>query len=205
VRLAILADTPVERDLPWDTARAEHKEAQLQRMAAQLERFGRAWPGPPGDPGCWPQPERRERIAALLAALDRDLAALALHNAVARLYELWSALQPVMEGAQAEPAAARALVRDVLVAISPLVPGWVEAHWPASYGRPERWPVHARLERPVTVVVQVDGRRVGTMELPPGTGPDAVEAGARERFAHRIGPQVVRVVRAGGVVNFVTG
>jgi leucyl-tRNA synthetase len=203
IRLAILADTPVERDLAWDTARVEHKEAQLERMSAQLEQFVRAWPGAPGDPACWPDEAQRDRIAALLAALDKDLQTLALHNAVARVYELWAALQPVLQGAAVEPGAARALARDVLVAISPLVPGWVAARWPSSSGEPARWPVHARVARPVPVVVQVDGRRVGTMQLPPDATADQVEAAARERFAHRIGPQVARVVRAGSVVNFV--
>src|SRR5687767_8650307 len=107
VRLAILADAPVERDRVWDPESVSAKERFLERFAARVDGFLGAYPGAPGDAGDWPDADAVARIRDRIAQLDRDVEALALHNAVARLHELEAALDPILADPTPSPAAAR--------------------------------------------------------------------------------------------------
>lgn len=195
LRLGSLADTPVDRDVLWDSTRVEARARFLKRFGAAISTWLEAHPEPEAS-------EATAEVAACIARLDTDIAANALHVAVARLHELAHTLRPVLDGPDAAGS-----VRDVLRAAWPLVPGWVEALWPPSFGALEGWPEAAEVrEERVRIGVQVDGRRVGQVEVPVGADADAVQAAAEVAVQRRLnGRPIVRVVLVPGrLVNLVT-
>ncbi|MCA9491054.1 MAG: class I tRNA ligase family protein [Myxococcales bacterium] len=199
IRLAVLADAPVERDRVWDTDAVSAKERFLTRWGARIDAFLDAWPGEVHADRPWPDPVAEARVRDRIAALGGDLETLALHNAVARVHQLEAALDGVLDAAADAPDAARSLVHDVLAAVSPLIPDFVGDRWPASWGEP-RWPSAQATDR-VEIVVQVDGRTVGRIPA------DRVEVVTDDpRVARRLqGRTVLRTVHVPGrLVNLVT-
>ena len=124
VRLAILADMPVDRDVAWDSARAKAKARFLRKWATAIDEIVAEHPSRP-------QGAAPTAVSTLITHLNRALATGALHVAVARVHEL----ARVLKGSP-HPAG----VRDCLIAISPLVPQWVAERWPSSWGDVAPWP-----------------------------------------------------------------
>lgn len=204
LRLAILADVPVERAVPWVVSRVAGKERFLRKLGAMVDEVLASGVSC-GDPAADPGPARR--IYAAIDAIDADVAAVSLHTAVARVHELAAALQAV---ADAEPGALRAWIRDALVAMSVFVPGWVAGRWPEAWGRLEdaRWPRSPGLAAPTwTCTVQVDGRTVARLEMAAGADEQAVRARAEEEpgVQRRIGAGVKRAIYVPDrLINLVT-
>jgi len=185
LRLAILADAPVERDVPWDEGRAASAARLLDRTARAIGACAER-DGEPGSAADWPDPGRVRAIAGILGALDRDIVANAMHCAVARVHELWTEVRAVLAEAGRAPAAARAILRDALVATEPLVPGWVERLWPASYGpiAASGWPAPEAPAAPErTVAIQIDGRTVAAISVPADAGAAEIRAAAERTDA----------------------
>ncbi|MCB9678605.1 MAG: class I tRNA ligase family protein [Alphaproteobacteria bacterium] len=195
LRLAVLADSPVERDVAWSDARVEAKARFLERFAGAVDRYleaGADMAGP--DAG----------IGACIAAIDDAIRTGALHVAVARIHELARALRPLLE--RRAPGAGASL-RDALKAMYPFVPGWVEARWPAWWGAIEGWPaVVSAKAATAEIVVQVDGRTTGSIAVPAGTGRERIRELAEAAASRRLeGRAVARVVVVEGrLVNLVT-
>ena len=113
------------------------------------------------------------------SAIARDIEALSFNKAVARLYELTSAVDKASGPSRADAVAA--LVRLV----APMVPHLAEEAW-ATLGNTglvadAAWPeVDPALlvDDEVTVAIQVNGKLRDTLTLPKGMPKDQVEAAA---------------------------
>ncbi|MBW8783810.1 MAG: class I tRNA ligase family protein, partial [Novosphingobium sp.] len=159
-----------ERDLPWSEAGIEGCARFIQRL---WRLFGQYDAGGAGeDRGL-----DRKRDQAV-AAVAEDIAALSFNKAVARVYELASAIE------KAGPSASRRLaIRTMLLLVAPMMPHLAEEAW-AAIGESglvadAPWPpVDPALlvDEEVTVAVQVKGKLRDTLTVARGTARDELEA-----------------------------
>ncbi|MGJ3628781.1 class I tRNA ligase family protein [Sphingomonas sp. MMS24-JH45] len=115
-----------------------------------------------------------------IAGVGQDIEALSLNKAVAKLYELTSAVE------KAAPSASRdAAVEAMIRLVAPMVPHLAEEAWSlrgnTGLVADAAWPmVDAALlvEDEVTIAIQVNGKLRDTLVLPRGLAKDQVEAAA---------------------------
>ncbi len=169
VRWFMLSDSPPERDLPWSEAGIEGAWRFIQR----LWRLSGSRSGVAGVNG-----DLDRKLHRTIAGVAADIEALSFNKAVAKLYELSSAIE------KAPPSASRDAAIAVLVRlVAPMVPHLAEEAW-ASLGEAgliadAPWPVvdpALLIDDEVTIAVQVNGKLRDTLVAPKGMARDAVEA-----------------------------
>lgn len=173
VRWFMLSDSPPERDLPWSEAGIEGAwrfTQRLWRLGTTLEAADA-----PRDT------DLDRKLHRTIAAIAEDIEALSFNKAVARVYELASAIERSPQGPSRREAV-EALVRIV----APMVPHIAEELWTEALGKDSlvadaAWPeVDPALlvDDEVTIAVQVNGKLRDTLTLPKGTTKEATEAAA---------------------------
>jgi leucyl-tRNA synthetase len=172
VRWFVLSDSPPERDLAWSEAGIDGAWRFVQRVWRLAEDAAVAEPGDGDDP-------RLARVVhKSIAAITGDIDRLQFNKAIARLYELVSAL----ERAPASPTRAEAIPL-LLQLVAPMAPHLAEEAW-ALLGRSgmiadAAWPVAdpALLQDDtVTIAIQVNGKLKDSFEIAKGADRAAVEA-----------------------------
>ena len=172
-RWFMLSDSPPERDLPWS-------ESGIEGSWRFIQRLWRLFDG-----------ERLAGDEAKNAALDRklhqtiagiavDIEALAFNKAVAKLYELVTAIE------RAEPSASRdTAIATLMRLVAPMAPHLAEEAWAAAGNSgliaDAAWPeVDSALlvEDEVTIAVQINGKLRDTLVMPKGTARETLEAAA---------------------------
>jgi leucyl-tRNA synthetase len=202
VRWFMLSDSPPERDLPWSDAGIEGCWRFVQRLWRLFGRFDAGASG--GDKAL----ERKTHQT--IAAVAEDIEALAFNKAVARIYELTSAIE------KAAPSADRnAAIRAILLLAAPMMPHLAEEGW-AALGEQglvadALWPeVDPALlvEDQVTIAVQHKGKLRDTLSAPKGTSKEQLEALAlaSEKVQRSLDGAAVRkvIVVPDRLVNIVT-
>ena len=170
VRWFMLSDSPPERDLPWSEAGIEGCWRFVQRLWRLFGQYDAAVTGE--DKAL----DRKTHQA--VAAVAEDIEALSFNKAVARIYELASAID------KAEPSASRsAAIRTILLLASPMMPHLAEEAWAqAGHGglvAEAGWPnVDPALlvEDEVTIAVQVKGKLRDTLTVAKGLPNAELEA-----------------------------
>ncbi len=170
VRWFMLSDSPPERDLPWSEAGIEGCARFVQRLWRLFGQYDAAATGED-------KALDRKRDQTV-AAVGEDIAALSFNKAVARIYELTSAVE------KAQPSASRsAAIRVVLLLISPMMPHLAEEAWTAIGGEGlvanAPWPpVDPALlvEDEVTIAIQVLGKLRDTVTVAKGLPKEELEA-----------------------------
>ena len=170
IRWFMLSDSPPERDLPWSEAGIEGCWRFVQRLWRLFAQFDASATGE--DKAL---DRKRDQTVALVA---EDIEALSFNKAVARIYELTSAV----EKAQAS-ASRSAAIRTLLLLVSPMMPHLAEEAWGAMSGDDlvslAAWPpVDPALlvEDEVTIAVQVKGKLRDTLTVAKGTSKEELEA-----------------------------
>jgi len=166
VRWFMLSDSPPERDLPWSEAGIEGCARFVQRL---WRLFGQYDPAASGED----KPLDRKRDQTV-AAIAEDIEGLGFNKAVARIYELTSAVE------KAAPSASRsAAIKALLLLAAPMMPHLAEEAW-AQIGEglvaDAAWPpVDPALlvEDEVTIAVQVQGKLRDTITVPKGASEGA--------------------------------
>ncbi len=202
VRWFMLSDSPPERDLPWSEAGIEGCGRFVQRL---WRLFGQLEAGAEGE-----DKALARKTHQTVDAVARDIEALAFNKAVARIYELVSAIE------KAAPSASRNEAIDtVILLVAPMMPHLAEEAWEATAGEGlvanAAWPeVDPALlvEDEVTIAVQVKGKLRDTLTAAKGLSKDELEALAlaSEKVQRSIDGAEVRkvIVVPDRLVNIVT-
>ncbi|HEY0960698.1 MAG TPA: leucine--tRNA ligase [Novosphingobium sp.] len=173
IRWFMLSDSPPERDLPWSEAGIEGCGRFVQRLWRLFGQYDAAASGED-------KALDRKRDQAV-AAVAEDIEALSFNKAVARIYELASAVE------KAAPSASRSqAIRTLLLLVAPMMPHLAEEGW-ATIGAGDSgglvadaaWPVFdpaLLVEDEVTVAVQVKGKLRDTLTVAKGTSREDLEA-----------------------------
>jgi len=169
IRWFMLSDSPPERDLPWSEAGIEGCGRFVQRLWRIFGQFDAAAQGED-------KALDRKRDQTVAAVAD-DIEALSFNKAVARIYELASAIE------KASPSASRsAAIKALLLLVAPMMPHLAEEAWQAmgeGLVADAAWPdVDAALlvDDEVTIAIQVKGKLRDTITVAKGTDKDELEA-----------------------------
>jgi leucyl-tRNA synthetase len=152
VRWFMLSDSPPERDLPWSESGIEGCGRFVQRLWRLFEQH---------DPRATGEDKALARKThQAIAAVAEDIESLAFNKAVARIYELASAVD------KAAPSADRnAAIRTLLLLVAPMMPHLAEEGWAAMDAQglvaDAPWPE-------VDIAVQVKGKLRDTLTVPKG-------------------------------------
>ncbi|KAB7647696.1 leucine--tRNA ligase [Polymorphobacter fuscus] len=192
VRWFVLSDSPPERDLAWSEAGIEGAWRFVQRVWRLAEDAATA-PATGDDDGKLTRSVHRA-VAAITADIDR----LQFNKAVARLYELVSAI----EKAAAGPGRTDAIL-ILLRLVAPMAPHLAEEAW-ATLGQSglvadAPWPVAdpaLLVDDVVTIAIQVNGKLKDSFETAKGADKAAVEAEAlaRDKIVRALGGLAPRKV-----------
>ena len=171
VRWFMLSDSPPERDLPWTESGIEGAWRFVQRLWRLVAESAAG----EGD-----DPALLRRLHRTIAGVGADIDALAYNKAVAKLYELVTAIE------RADPSATRsAAVRTLVLLVAPMVPHLAEEAWAQMGGEgliaDAAWPTHdpaLLVDDEVTVAVQINGKLRDTLSVARGMDRTALEAAA---------------------------
>ena len=168
VRWFMLSDSPPERDLPWSEAGIEGCNRFVQRLWRVFAQYDAAATG---------EDKALDRKAhQAVDAVAHDIESLGFNKAVARIYELTSAVE------KAAPSASRsAAIRTLLLLVAPMMPHLGEEAW-SQIGdglvADAAWPpVDPALlvDDEVTVAIQVKGKLRDTLTVAKGTPKEELE------------------------------
>ena len=173
----MLSDSPPERDLAWSESGIEGAWRFVQRVWRLADDAADAAPGSADDPKLLRIVHRT--IAAITADIDR----LQFNKAVARLYELVSAIERASAGAARTEA-----ILVLLRLVAPMAPHLAEEAW-ARLGQAglvvdAPWPVAdpaLLVDDSVTIAVQVNGKLKDSFDAAKGADKAAIEAEALMR------------------------
>ena len=172
-RWFMLSDSPPERDLPWS-------ESGIEGAWRFVQRLWRLFDGASVDPDEGGDPALDRKLHQTIHGIGEDIEALAFNKAVAKLYELVTAIE------RATPSPSRSnAIRDLMLLVAPMVPHIAEEAWAAA-GQDgliadAPWPaVDAALlvEDTVTIAIQVNGKLRDTLVFAKGAPREQVEAAA---------------------------
>ena len=208
-RWFVLSDNPPERDIEWTEAGV----AGAARFVSRMWRLASAVGAGPAAAAGEGADELLRTLHRTIAAVTEALEGFAFNVAVAKLYELASALGEA-ERAGVDAAVRRGALLVTARLLAPMAPHLAEelqaivdpaaAALVADQAWPEADPVWLAV-RSVTVAVQVMGKLRGTVELPPGAGADVAVPAAEAAVARMLeGKRVVKRIHVPDrIVNFV--
>ncbi|MCJ8159604.1 leucine--tRNA ligase [Sphingomonas sp. LaA6.9] len=174
VRWFMLSDSPPERDLPWSEAGIEGAWRFVNRLWRLIDGLEAA----EGNAVSGDDRDLDRKLHKTIAGVAADIEDLGFNKAVAKLYELVTAIE------KAKPSASRAqAIRTVIRLVAPMVPHLAEEGWAklgenglvADAAWPEADPA-LLVDDEVTIAVQINGKLRDTLTVPKGTARDALEA-----------------------------
>ena len=207
VRLFSMFAAPPEQSLEWSEAGVEGAWRFLKRLWSGVARHAATdLPSAPLDPGALTPDglELRRVLHETIAKVSDDFGRrLTFNTAIAAIMECCNALARFQPATEQDRALVQECWTGLIRLIAPVTPHLAEALWRKLGGAGSvfaaDWPVvdeSALARQSVTVVVQVNGKVRGRLELAPGSPRDQVEARARTEpnVARFIADKTVRKV-----------
>ncbi len=175
-RLFVLSDSPPDRDVPWTEAGVEGCWRFINRVWAEAEAAADAQGA--GDPDQTDQLQRATQ--KLIKAVTEAFESFRFNAGIARFYSFLNDLKRLE---RADASERRAAVKALIVLINPITPHLAESAWArlggAGLAADAAWPAFdaALAADPVlTLPVQINGKRRGEVQAPPGAAEAEVEA-----------------------------
>lgn len=170
-RWFMLSDSPPERDLPWS-------ESGIEGAWRFVQRLWRLFDGDEAAPGTGGDAALDRKLHQTILAIEQDIEALAFNKAVARIYELCTAIE------RAAPSPSRSnAIHTLMLLVSPMVPHVAEEAWAAKgfdgLIADASWPevdTTLLVEDEVTVAVQVNGKLRDTLTVAKDMAREDLEA-----------------------------
>ena len=190
-RWFMISDSPPDRDLEWTAAGVEGAYRFLQRVWRQVTEAAEILP-PPGAPTQVGGAESaglelRRAAHKAIQAVTEDIEQFRFNRAVARIYELSNAIsRAAADGARGGAGPVLRECLEILVRlIGPMMPHLAEELW-QRLGHEEMlvdqpWPEadpSLTIEDLLTLAVQVNGKKRGTIALPRDAAEDSAERAA---------------------------
>ena len=213
-RLFVLSDSPPDRDVQWTESGVEGCWRFINRVWAETES---AADGPAPDDNGGSDADQTDQLRRgthkLVKAVTEAFDNFRFNAGIARFYSFLNDLKRLD---RADPAERRAAMKTLVVLINPITPHLAESAWD-RLGEPGlaadvAWPAFdpALAADPVlTLPVQINGRRRGEVQAPPGAAEAEVEAIALADEAvrrHLVGLSVRKVIVVRDrIVNIVAG
>ena len=190
IRLYMMMQSPPSQTLEWSDTAVEGAFRFLRRLWRMVVDHAAAGPAPPGvAPEALGAEQRalRRKIHETIAKASDDVGRRHTFNtAIAAVIEMLNALRARNDDSPQGRAVHREGLRTAILLLAPVVPHAAHALWPALGGDgpvvDARWPEvdESALGRDtVTLVVQVNGKLRGRVEVPAGAGRAEAEAAAR--------------------------
>jgi leucyl-tRNA synthetase len=170
LRWFMLSDSPPERDLPWSESGIEGCGRFVQRLWRLFDEYDHTVSGE--------DTPLARKAHQTIAAVAKDIEALAFNKAVARIYELTSAVE------KAAPSASRnEAIAALMLLAAPMMPHLAEEAW-ARAGfegliADAAWPAvdpALLVEDEVTIAVQVKGKLRDTLTVAKGLPREELES-----------------------------
>jgi leucyl-tRNA synthetase len=211
-RLFVLSDSPPDRDVQWTTAGVEGAWRLVNRIWREFD--APAAPAPSKD-GAEQALALRRLTHRTIKQVSEAMDGFRFNSAIARIYEIVSALHALGPGEETERARAEAL--SVLARlIAPFAPHLAEECWRRIGGEGfvalAPWPAFdpSLAEDDEKVLpVQIDGKRRGEVRAPAGASEEAVRqlVLSDPEIARRLEGVTIRrlIVVRDRIVNLVTG
>ncbi len=160
-RWFMLSDSPPERDLPWS-------ESGIEGAWRFVQRLWRLFDGDTPRPGEGGDVALDRKLHQTILGIEQDIEALAFNKAVAKIYELCTAIE------RAGPSQSRSnAIYTLMLLVSPMVPHVAEEAWAAKgldgLIADAAWPeVDPKLlvEDEATIAIQVNGKLRDTLTVP---------------------------------------
>jgi leucyl-tRNA synthetase len=170
-RWFMLSDSPPERDLPWS-------ESGIEGAWRFVQRLWRLFDGDTPEPGEGGDPALDRKLHQTILSIEQDIEALAFNKAVAKIYELCTAIE------RAAPSPSRSnAIYTLMLLVSPMVPHVAEEAWAAKgfdgLIADASWPeVDPKLlvEDEVTIAIQINGKLRDTLMVAKAMPREEVEA-----------------------------
>ena len=194
VRVYTLFIGPPEKESEWSEDGVLGASRFLNRVNDLCARAAALSPAGVGDGGAAPTPLRRLEHQTIRRVTE-DAARFHFHTAVAALMEFQRGIADALEGGSETPEAIGGAVRTLVLLLHPIAPHLTEDWWAKLGGERSllqtRWPAfdpELATSPRVTLVVQVNGRVRGRLDLERGA--EESEAVSRAREDEKIRPWV---------------
>ena len=174
-RWFVISDSPAERDVPWSATGIEGASRYVQRVWRIADTVA-------DEADAAPDADATRAAARATDGVTQDIAALQFNKAVARLYELATAIERAPAGTR------RAATLTLLQLAAPMIPHVAEEGW-SRLAQPglvtdAPWPIAdpaLLVDDMVTIAVQVNGKLRDTFAVPKGLARAEIEALALAR------------------------
>lgn len=186
-RWFVLSDSPPERDVEWTAAGVEGAWRLIQRIWTAVEAQSPDAPGPLAiaDGATGPAHELRQAAHRLAFSVTQDIDGFRFNRAIAAIYEFLNALKAFDANTLTDPSAlaARAEALGVLARVlGPFTPHLADECWERLGGTgfvlaapwPQADPDLVRRNL-IVIPIQVNGKKRGELNAPPGLDRSAVE------------------------------
>ena len=218
LRLYILADTPLRRDIDWDDSGIEGKQRFLSQIWTLTAQIANA-PALEGAPS--PQTDAEKAAMRELAKIAKEVVEdleqrRGFHNAIARLHSFVGEMRPLVVGAKdAEKPLLRHVMAEFMKVLGVFAPHMAEYLWGEAFGMEgslfaQAWPDPGEqylVADALTISIQVNGKLRATVSVPADAGEEEVVAVATAdaKVAEYLAAGTLRrtIFVPGRLVNFV--
>jgi len=208
-RLFVLSDSPPDRDVQWTEAGVEGCWRFINRVWAETEGAADAQ----GEGDLEQTDQLRRATHKLIKAVTEAFEGFRFNAGIARFYSFLNDLKRLD---RADPAERRSAMKALIVMINPIAPHLAESAWARLGGvglaADAVWPTFdaaLTADAVLTLPVQINGKRRGEVQAPPGAADAEVEAIALADQAvrrHLEGLKVRKVIVVKDrIVNIVAG